>query len=82
MSARDLEEKLGSEGFAHTYVWTDRPSADSGEHTHAVETAHIILEGERILTMRGKSMTDRAEERCDAPAGGVHSAEMDPRGCG
>lgn len=78
---KSLERGLHSEGFLHTYVWQDGPNAFYPDHTHAVETAHIILDGEMTLTQGGESLTFRAGERCDVPAGAVHSAKMGPRGC-
>jgi len=33
------------------------------------------------LTLCGKSQKYGAGERCDVPAGAVHSAEMGPDGC-
>jgi quercetin dioxygenase-like cupin family protein len=76
-----LEEQLHAEGFRHTYVWQDGPSADYPGHTHPVETAHIILEGELTLTMSGESSTYGPGQRCDVPAGAMHSARMGPTGC-
>jgi len=81
MDAKALEKQLRSEGFSHTYVWQDGPQARYPDHTHPVETAHIILEGEMTLTTGGVSKTYGAGERCDVPAGAVHSAKMGPRGC-
>jgi quercetin dioxygenase-like cupin family protein len=76
-----FRDELISEGFSHTYVWQDRPNAFYSDHTHADLTAHIILDGEMELTMHGKSQTFRAGDRCDVPAGAVHSARMGPQGC-
>ena len=76
-----LERKLQAEGFATTYVWQDGPGAKYREHVHETETAHVILGGEMTLTMDGTSRTYRAGERCDVPAGAVHSAEMGRSGC-
>ena len=76
-----LERQLRGEGFLHTYVWQDGPNAFYPDHTHAEETAHIILNGELTLTMNGKTETFREGDRCDVPAGAVHSAKMGPRGC-
>ena len=76
-----LEDQLHREGFHHTYVWQDAPSAAYSDHTHHTETVHIILEGEMTLTMGGRSLTYRAGERCDVPAGAVHAARMGPHGC-
>jgi len=81
MNPAELEERLHSEGFGHTYVWQDGPGQRYAEHTHPVETAHIILEGELTLTMDGQSTTYRVGERCDIPAGAVHAARMGPGGC-
>jgi mannose-6-phosphate isomerase-like protein (cupin superfamily) len=76
-----LERQLREEGFLHTYVWQDGPNAFYSDHTHPVETAHIILEGEMTLTQRGQTRTYAVGERCDVPAGAVHSARMGPKGC-
>jgi mannose-6-phosphate isomerase-like protein (cupin superfamily) len=76
-----LAEQLRAEGFGHTYVWQDGPNANYADHTHAVETAHIILDGELTLIMSGRSTTYRRGERCDVPAGAVHAARMGPAGC-
>jgi mannose-6-phosphate isomerase-like protein (cupin superfamily) len=78
---KSLERQLHNEGFHRTYVWQDGPNADYPDHTHAGETAHVILEGEMTLTQGGSTHTYGAGERCDVPAGAVHSARMGPRGC-
>ena len=81
MNERELAKQLEMEGFGHTYVWQDAPNTCYPEHTHAMETAHVILQGEMTLTMDGRIKTYRAGERCDVPAGAVHSAKMGPQGC-
>ena len=78
---KSLERQLHSEGFLHTYVWQDGPNAHYPDHTHASETAHIILDGEMTLAQRDSTQTYGAGERCDVPAGAAHSARMGPRGC-
>ena len=78
---KSLERQLHEEGFLHTYVWQDGPNAIYPEHTHAVETAHIILDGEMTLTHGGQTRAYRVGERCDVPSGAVHSARMGPLGC-
>ncbi len=81
MDVRDLEKKLQSEGFRHTYIWQDSPNAYYPDHTHPVETAHIILDGEMTVTHSGLTRTCRAGDRVDVPARTVHSARMGPHGC-
>ena len=81
MDEKQLARDLQREGFARTYVWQDGPNTIYPDHTHDTETAHIILSGEMTLTTAGASRTYRAGERCDVPAGAVHSARMGPKGC-
>lgn len=72
---------LEREGFSHLFVWFDAPGHIYPDHTHAGLTAHIILDGEMTLTTNGESRTLRVGERCDVPAGAVHSARIGPQGC-
>ena len=84
MAARkeaDFRKQLGAESFSHIFVWEDGPGASHPDHTHAGQTAHIILDGEMTLTTNGMTQAYRAGERCDVPAGAVHSARLGPRGC-
>jgi quercetin dioxygenase-like cupin family protein len=77
----ELARTLKQEGFRQTYVWEDAPNVSYPNHSHETETAHVILSGEMTLTMAGESRTYRTGERCDVPAGAVHSARMGPGGC-
>ena len=82
MDSERFERQLREEGFRHIYVWTDEPDASYPDHTHAVDTAHIVLDGELTLTCGGDTRTYAAGERApDVPAGAVHSARMGPTGC-
>jgi mannose-6-phosphate isomerase-like protein (cupin superfamily) len=76
-----LEEALRTAGFRHTYVWQDGPYAFYSNHTHPVETAHIILDGEMTLTQGNETKTYYAGDRCDVPAGEIHAAKMGLHGC-
>jgi mannose-6-phosphate isomerase-like protein (cupin superfamily) len=77
----EFRKQLLAEGFSHTFVWQDGPDAFYPDHAHAELTAHIILSGEMTLSMDGDSKTYCAGERCDVPAGTVHSARMGSDGC-
>lgn len=81
MDVSEWESRLRAEGFTSTYVWRDDPEAFYPDHTHSTVTAHIILDGQVTLTMDGKAHTYHAGERCDVPAGALHSAQMGARGC-
>jgi quercetin dioxygenase-like cupin family protein len=81
MNEKALAEQLRREGFRDTYVWEDGPGASYPNHTHPVETAHVILSGEMTLTTPQGSNTYRPGDRRDVAAGAVHSARMGPHGC-
>ncbi len=81
MDAKVWEKRLREEGFGHIFTWQDAPRAHYPDHTHAMTTAHVILDGEMTLTSEGKARTFKTGERCDVPAETVHSATMGPNGC-
>lgn len=81
LDEKALTKQLEREGFGHTIVWQDGPNTFYSDHTHETETAHIILSGEMTLTMNGRTASYSVGERCDVPAGAVHSARMGPQGC-
>lgn len=81
MKMKEYEKILRDEGFAVTYVWQDGPGGFYPEHTHSCETAHIILEGEMIVTTQGKTQTLQPGDRFDIPANTRHSVRMGPQGC-
>ena len=77
----EFKEQLRRQGFSRVYVWQDAAGAFYPDHIHQVLTAHIILDGEMTLSMRGKAKTYRTGDRCNVPAGAVHAARMGPEGC-
>jgi quercetin dioxygenase-like cupin family protein len=81
MDENELIEQLEREGFCRAFVWEDRPNLFYPNHSHNSESAHIILSGELTLTMYGRAIIYRKGERCDVPAGAVHSAKTGPEGC-
>jgi quercetin dioxygenase-like cupin family protein len=79
---RTVEQQLQKEGFRRVYVWQDGAHAFYPDHTHAVDTAHVILDGEMTITCGGSTETYKAGDRVpDVRAGAVHSARMGPNGC-
>ena len=78
---QEFKDHLRRQGFSRIYVWQDGARAFYPDHTHDGLTAHIILDGEMTLTMRGESRIYRAGDRCDVPAGTIHAARMGSEGC-
>jgi quercetin dioxygenase-like cupin family protein len=81
LTEEELNEQLRRQGFSRVYVWQDAAGVFYPEHIHEGLTAHIILDGEMTMSMRGAMKTYRVGERCDVPAGAVHAARMGPEGC-
>ncbi len=81
MDERELEAQLREEGFSGIFVHRDSPDAYYPDHTHTGITAHIVLEGEIIVTSEGQTLTYKTGDRFDVPAGEVHSAQIGPQGC-
>jgi mannose-6-phosphate isomerase-like protein (cupin superfamily) len=82
MESRTFERQLREDGFRHVYTWQDGAHSFYPDHTHAVDTAHVVLDGEMTLTCEGTTKTYTAGERPpDIPAGTIHSARMGPAGC-
>jgi len=77
----EFKEQLSRQGFSRVYVWQDAAGTFYPEHTHERLIAHIILDGEMTLSMRGVAKTYHVGERFDVPAGAVHAARMGPEGC-
>ncbi len=57
---RELKRQLQVEGFTKTLVWEDGPAVFYADHTHPVETAYVILEGEMTLTVEDRTRAYRA----------------------
>jgi len=81
MNLDALKEKLKQEGFSNIFVWSDAPGAEYPDHTHQQLSAHIILNGEMSLTIKGETHVLKEGSRHDVPAGETHSAKMGPEGC-
>ena len=81
MNQKFYENQLRKEGFKTIYVWQDGPNAYYPDHTHAEITAHIILEGEMEVTMKGKTDKYKPGDRFDVSANTVHNAKMGKTGC-
>src|SRR5258708_8686447 len=79
MEEKDLAEQLIREGYSHLYVWEDGPGVEYREHTHRVESAHIILNGEMNMTMNGETKTYPTGDPSDPPPGTVPSPKTVPQ---
>lgn len=73
--------QLATEGFTHVYVWQDPSEHFYPDHKHRMLTAHIVLDGEMTLVIGSEQRRCYPGDRCDVPAGAIHSALIGPHGC-
>ena len=81
MNEDDLKDMLAAEGFKNIFVHTDTSGAYYPDHTHPCITAHVVLEGEITINVKGTSRVFTKGERFDVDAGEFHSAKVGPTGC-
>lgn len=82
MTEQEWIEQLKKEGFKNFNVVINEPDTDFGEHTHATQTVHIILDGALALFEKnGTTVVMEAGDRFDIPAGTTHSAKCGSNGC-
>ena len=79
--AKDALERLRKEGYSHVFVWTDLPDTVYPDHTHATDTAHIVLEGSIAISVGEDTQTYGPGDRFDVPAETIHSAQVESSGC-
>ena len=77
----ELREKLHAEGFSHAFVWQDRPNAFYPNHTHNDPHSPHRPRRRNAANDERDSEVFRVGDRCDVPAGAVHSAKIGPHGC-
>ncbi len=81
LTEKEYKEDLRQEGFKNIEVMTDDPGKIYPDHTHDTMVAHIILEGEMMLVVKGTVYTLRPGDRFDVPREAVHSARVGLSGC-
>ena len=81
MDQKTAESLLRKEGFTHIFAGKEFPNIVYPSHTHPEIAAHIVVEGEMIITVERKRHVLNAGNRFDVPAGIAHSAKMGPNGC-
>lgn len=57
MNEQHWIDRLEKEGFKHAGISDNKPDLGFGKHIHVLHTAHVILEGELIITENGKNTT-------------------------
>jgi len=81
MKEQKYIEQLKKEGFKYIFTHEDSPNAYYPNHSHDSLTAHVVLEGELTLTIKGKNKTYKKGRRIDVNRDILHSAKIGPKGC-
>lgn len=81
-SLSELKKKLMKEGYGEVYEWKDSANYEYTEHKHDTDTTLIILKGEIIINIEGKSKRYVIGERANIRANKIHSAKVGSKGAG
>jgi mannose-6-phosphate isomerase-like protein (cupin superfamily) len=76
-----IENGLIQEGYGNVYTHEDAPGKIYADHTHEMDTAHIVVKGKIEITMGEKIYVLEKGDRCDVPADTAHSAHVSDMGC-
>ena len=71
---------LEEEGYENLFLWSDPPNARYDWHTHPFNEVRWVLEGEITLGTEEGTVTLKAGDRLEVPAGTKHWAEVGPDG--
>lgn len=73
-SAKELREKLSSEGFS-IFSWQDGPGAYYSPHSHPHDEYIVVHAGEIVFLIDGEAMLVTVGDALDLPVQTVHGAE-------
>ena len=76
------KEHLAKEGYGELWVHTDESGFVYKEHTHPVDTVHVVLQGS-MVTWTGSDQTTemRTGDRWDVPKYIPHGSTIGQSGC-
>ena len=81
MTLDEWKQKLTEEHFGELWVHTDPPGHEYSEHSHPVDTAHVVLKGAMTVWSEGKEAVVCEGQRLDIAKQIPHTAKIGPKGC-
>ncbi len=81
MPKAQWEATLKKEGFSQVALHEDPPDFFYSDHSHPVDTAHVVLRGGMQVWFDGKEHSVKEGDRLDVKKHAVHSAKIGPDGC-
>lgn len=82
MTLDEWKAQLSKEGYGELWVQTDEPGFVYKEHTHPVDTVHVILQGSMTAWAGGDQTTEfHMGERWDVAKYIPHGSTIGPSGC-
>ena len=72
---------MKADGFSQVVTHTDPPDFYYPDHSHPVDTTHVVLLGDMSVSFEGKARIVKEGERLDVSKHVVHSAKIGSGGC-
>lgn len=80
-TVEEWKHQLVQENFGELWVHTDPPGHFYEEHSHPVDTAHVVLDGSMTVSFDGKENIVKAGQRLDVLKNVPHTARIGEQGC-
>ena len=81
MTVDQWKKKLQEDGFGELWVHKDPANHTYEEHSHPVDTTHVVLKGEMMVSVVGKAHVVHEGERLDIEKNTPHTATIGSKGC-
>lgn len=75
------QELFATDGYRQHWTHTDPPGYFYPEHSHPIDSAHVVLKGSMVVHVGGTGHTLHEGDRFDVPKDVVHTAKIGPHGC-
>lgn len=81
MTVKEWEQQLECEQFTKIWVAEDHAGFVYAEHSHPVDTVHVVLKGSLMSRTDGQVVEMKAGDRWDVPKNTLHGSTIGPQGC-
>ena len=81
MTMQQWEEQLKTDGFNQVTEHKDPPGYEYPDHSHPVDTAHVVLKGSMRVWFDGREHIVKDGGRLDVGKHTIHKAKIGPDGC-
>lgn len=81
MTREEWEIQLKRDNFGELWIHEDPPEQSYPEHSHPVDSTHVVLRGSMVVTFEGHDNFVGPGDRIDVGKHVLHSAKIGSEGC-